>query len=193
MKSQEHLIIKQLLELEEKECNISTLSRSCKKDYKTTYNIIKRLEKTEIITLQKFGNSWRITFIPKIHPLLFETEYIRRAELLTNKNIDIMLKYFKDGLKTPFFILLLFGSYAKHTQTKHSDIDLFFIYPDNDLGFEKKIQNISSLIPLKLHINIFTEKEFLAMKKSKEITVGSEVIKHNIILHGIESYYELIQ
>ena len=192
MNKQEHLILKELLEQEQKECNIAQLSKLSNKDYKTTYNIVKRLEKEKIISLKKFGNSWKITLIPKPHPLIFETEFLRKTEFLNNKNINLMLKYFKDGLKTPFFILLLFGSYAKHTQTKHSDIDLFFIAPDNDFEFEKKVLNISNLIPLKLHINIFTKKEFLAMKNSKETTVGSEVMKQNIILHGIESYYELI-
>jgi len=31
------------------------------------------------------------------------------------------------------------------------------------------------------------------MKRSKEVTVGSEAIKNNVILHGIEYYYEMIQ
>ncbi len=89
--------------------------------------------------------------------------------------------------------MLLFGSYAKKTQSKESDIDLMFIAPDSDEKFESKIRNIARIIPLKLHINVFKESEFKAMKNSKILTVGQEVINSNIILYGIENYYELIK
>jgi hypothetical protein len=77
-------------------------------------------------------------------------------------------------------------------QTKHSDIDLMFIVPDVEEIMEKEINSIIRTLPLKIHANIFTESEFLAMKNSREITVVSEAMKHNIIIHGIESYYVLI-
>ena len=97
-------------------------------------------------------------------------------------------------MSTKLFILLVFGSYSKKTHTKHSDIDLMFIVPDAEEGkMEKEIYNIASTLPLKLHLNIFKESEFKAMKNSKETTVGSEAIENNIILHGIESYYEMVQ
>ena len=97
-------------------------------------------------------------------------------------------------MKSKFYVMLLFGSYAKGTRTKRSDIDLLFIVPDErEETYERDIQNIASMIPLKVHVNIFKEKDFLAMKNSKEHTVGSEAIKRNIILHGIDVYYGLIQ
>lgn len=193
MKNQDSIIVKVLLEHKEKDLSIADLSKLTKKDYKTTHTIVKRLEKNKLITLPQFGKSYKVILNNTVHPLLFEAEYIRREEILQNKNLRVMLDYFKKGLKISLYVLLLFGSYAKKTQSKHSDIDLFFIAPDADKDFEKKVLNITPLIPLKLHVNIFTESEFIAMKKSKENTVGSEVIKNNIILYGIEAYYELLQ
>jgi hypothetical protein len=58
---------------------------------------------------------------------------------------------------------------------------------------ENEIQSIANTLPLKLHINVFKESDFKAMESSREITVGSEAIKNNIILHGIEMYYEMMQ
>lgn len=193
MKNQDHLIIKELLDHKEQDNNIASLAKICNKDYKTTYTIIKRLKKANLITLYKFGSSWKINLLPFPHPLIFEAEYLRQQEILKNKNLRVIVNYFNNGLKTSFFTLLLFGSYASHTQTKQSDIDLFFIHPDTDTQFEKKVMNITALIPLKLHPHVYSETEFRRMKNSKEITVGSETIKNNIILHGIETYYELIQ
>ena len=193
MISQEVPIIKVLLENREQELNITSLSTLLHKDYKTTHTIVKRLEKKKLLTLQKFGKSFKIMLNSTSHPLFFEAEYMRKEEFVRDKNIKVMLDYFKNGLKTSLYILLLFGSYAKKKNTSHSDIDLFFIAPDSDKDFEKKVLAIARLIPLKLHIQVFTEKEFLAMKQSKETTVGSEVIKNNIILYGIEAYYELLR
>ncbi|MEK6968153.1 MAG: nucleotidyltransferase domain-containing protein [Nanoarchaeota archaeon] len=184
--------IRLLIENKDKDLSISSVAKLLKKDYKNAHNIVKRLEKRSLISLKPFGRSYRLTLNIKPHPLIFEAEHERRSELLKNKDLVVMLETFK-GLRTKLFVLLVFGSHAKKTSTKHSDIDLLFIVPDaGEERIEKEIQNIASILPLKLHLNIFSETDFKAMKNSKETTVGSEAIMHNVILHGIEPYYEIV-
>lgn len=185
-------IIKILLENKTKELNINQISKLIKMDYKNVHNIIQRLNKNNLLKLTPFGKSFKVEIINKIHPIIFEAEYSRREEILKNKNISLLLDFFKD-FQSKLYVMLLFGSYAKKTQSKESDIDLMFIAPDSDAKFESKIRNITRIIPLKLHINVFKESEFKAMKNSKILTVGQEVINSNIILYGIENYYELIK
>ena len=186
-------IIRVLLENRDKELNILSISKLAKKDYKNTYNVIKRLEKKGILKIEQFGKSKKIQLVNQVHPLLFEAEYERRNELLKNKDFRVMLNYFRN-MRSKLYILLLFGSYAKKTNIRHSDIDLMFIIPDaSEEKMEKEIHIIANTIPLKLHVSVFKETDFKAMKNSREITVGSEAMKHNIILHGIEAYYELIR
>lgn len=186
-------IITVLLETKNKELSINQLAHLLKKGYKTVHNIVKRLEKASIVTLQAFGASSRVELVYKLHPLIFEAEFKRRTELLKDKDLSVMLEYFS-GLRSTFFILLIFGSYAKKTNTKHSDIDLMFVLPDASAEtLEQELNRVSSIIPLKLHLHTFTESQFKAMKNSKELTVGSEAILHNVILHGIEQYYGLLQ
>lgn len=193
MKSKEAEVIKLLMENREKELSINQIAKLLKKDYKNVHNIVGRLAKKTLVELQTLGKSHRVILHNKIHPLIFEAEYTRRSELLKNKNIAVMYDSFK-GLRSKLYVLLVFGSYAKKTSTKHSDVDLLFIVPDvAEEGMEKEIQNIAGILPLKLHVNIFKETDFRAMKNSKETTAGSEAIKNSIILHGIESYYEMIR
>ncbi len=193
MKSKDIEVIRLLLENREKELSINQIAKLLKKDYKNAHNIVTRLSKASSVRLQPFGKSHRVTLIDKAHPLLFEAECLRRDELLKNKDIAVMDDSFK-GLHSRLYILLVFGSYAKKTQTRHSDIDLLFIVPDTaEEKMEKEIQTIAGTLPLEMHINIFKETDFTAMKNSKEVTVGSEAIKNNIILHGIEPYYEMIR
>jgi predicted nucleotidyltransferase len=184
----ETYIIKALIE-NKGDMNISKLAKIAGKDYKTAHTIVKRLEKAGILKTTTFGKSAKIELIPVPNPLIYQAEYERRTEILKNKNLKVMLDSFISGLKTKLFILLLFGSYAKKTAKNNSDIDLLFIVPDEI----KEINRIADTIPLDLHINIFSEAEFIEMKNSKKMTVGSEAIANNVILHGIESYYELIK
>ena len=191
--SNEIKIIIYLLRNKEKELNIRQIARGLRIDYKNVYSLILQLQKKGILTLQRFGKSWKILLNNAPHPLVYEAEYQRKQEILKNKDLLVMLDYFHRHMKTSFYVLLLFGSYAKRTNTKNSDIDLLFIVPNElEEKYEQNIQHIASLLPLKLHLNIFKEKDFLAMKNSKELTIGSEAIKNNILLHGIEEYYELL-
>ncbi|MBI2142230.1 nucleotidyltransferase domain-containing protein [Candidatus Woesearchaeota archaeon] len=193
MRGKEVEIIRLLIENREKELSINQIAKLLKKDYKNTHNIVTRLAEAQLVRLQPFGKPYRVTVINKTHPLIFEAEYLRRKELLKNKDLAVMNDSFK-ALNSKLYVLLVFGSYAKKTQTKHSDIDLMFIVPDAaEEVMEREIQNIASMLPLKLHINIFRESDFKGMKNSKQATVGSEAMKNNVILHGIDSYYEMLQ
>lgn len=192
MRNKDTTIIKYLIEHKNEELNILKISKELKMDYKNVYLIIKRLEKQSLVQLESFGQSSRVKLIRQMHPLIFEAEYERKEELLKNKDLAVMLNEFKSKLKSKYYTLLIFGSYAKHTQTKNSDIDLMFIVPDGkEEIFEKDINRIAKSLPLPIHFLIFSEKQFLEMKDSKESNVGQEALRDNIPLYGIETYYEL--
>ncbi len=194
MKNEDVSVIKALLEHKNEDLNITRIAAILDKDYKTVHTIIKRLESLGVIIVKEFGRSLKVELVNKLHPLVFSAEYERQEEILKNKNLSVMLDSFLGGIKTKCFVLLLFGSHAKKTAGKHSDIDLLFIVPDECMpNLESAVYNMASLLPLKLHINVFKESEFIKMKNSKEATVGSEAISNNIILYGIETYYSLIK
>jgi len=193
MRSKESTIIKFLIENKNEELNINSISKSLKMDYKNVYSIIKRLEMVSLIKIETFGQSSRVKLNTMVHPLIFEAEFERRKEILKNKNLAVMLSSFKRAIKSRLYVLLLFGSYAKKTQTKSSDIDLMFICPDGlEDSFEKDIIRTVHSIPLPLHPLVFSESQFIGMTNAKEPNVGQEALKNNIILYGIEQYYGLI-
>ncbi|MBU1078697.1 MAG: nucleotidyltransferase domain-containing protein [Spirochaetes bacterium] len=193
MRNKDAVIIRYLIENKNEELNILKISKAIKMDYKNVYSIIKRLEKGSLVKLESFGQSSRVKLILQIHPLIFEAEYNRRKELLKDKNLAVMLNDFKNKLKSKYYVLLIFGSYAKKTQTKNSDIDLMFIVPDGkEELFEKDVYKVVRSLPLSIHHLVFSEKEFLNMINSRESNVGQEALKNNIILYGIETYYEMI-
>jgi len=192
MKAQDVEILQALLENREKNMNMNTVATLIKKDYKTVHTIIQRLSELDIIELTPFGKSYTIKLHYHAHPLFFEAEYQRRKVLLKNKDFSVLLDTFQK-LSSSFYTLLVFGSYAKKRASKHSDIDLLFILPDSsEEDLTKEIHALCETLPLPLHVHIFSETAFKSMRDSKKATIGSEAIQNNILLTGIEPYYELI-
>ena len=122
-------------------------------------------------------------------PLIFHAEYLRCQDLLDqNKNLKV-LNIKLNSLKFPF-IALIFGSYAKGTNSKTSDIDLMII---SETDRAKKFERIMNLLPLDIHLVTFNFDEFLSMAKNKDFSVVSEALKRNVIIIGIENYYRVLE
>lgn len=193
MRSKDSTVVKFLIQHKDEELNILKISKALKMDYKNIYSIIKRLEKVSLVKIETFGQSSRVKLDMKAHPLIFEAEFERRKEILKDKNLAVMLSNFKRAIKSKMYILLLFGSYAKKTQKKSSDIDLMVICPDGlEDAFEKNVERTARSMPLPLHTLVFSESQFIEMMHAKESNVGQEALKNNVILYGIEPYYEMI-
>ena len=182
-------IIKSFLE-DRKPKTIREIAKSIHADYKITYTAAQRLIEQNILTIQTVGkSSWCGLNAPYYGLEIDHAEKERTENFLANSSLRQLYTEIMAKVDTSFFILILFGSYAKGQATKSSDIDLLFIV--NDKEFEGKIHNILSLLPLKIHALVFTEEEFIRMKNAQKTNVVHEIIEKNIILYGIEAYYQL--
>ena len=169
---------------------IREISKQISADYRITYTATQRLIQQNILKTQTVGKSSLCELNSSYYGIeMYEAETERKDKILKNRNIKQLYKEIMSKVKTSFFVLLLFGSYAKNKQTKTSDIDLLFI--SSEKNFENKISDILSLLPLKTHPLVFTEEEFIRMKDTKKPNVVQEAIENNIILYGIEAYYRL--
>lgn len=186
----ENKIIKYLIETK-KEPTIRQLSKDIKSDYKIVHTAVSRLIDKSLLEKKKIGNSVQLSFSPKLSKEVFEVELERREKVLKNKNIKIMLDSIKNDIKTTNFVLVLFGSYSKNNQDRNSDIDLMFLVPE--AGMEKSIEQTISILPLNIHYFVFTEKQFKKMKDARKTNIVHEAIKSNVLLYGIEQYYEMLK
>jgi DNA-binding transcriptional ArsR family regulator len=178
-------ILELLLDKKEERFTIRKISQSLKINYRIAYEHVTSLEKEGLLKITKAGNSKICEFSGKFDSRVFEAEYYRRMALLKNKDFLVLHNRLAE-LKFPF-IALLFGSHAKGTLGKHSDIDILAIGGD-----EKEIQATISLLPDKIHLTTVTYENFIHMARSREFTVVSEALKSNIVLIGIEEYHRLI-
>lgn len=178
-----------LLENGCKKKSIKQLSRDTNLNYSNVYTIVKKLNQSNLVSLKKYGGAYECRLLKKVDPLIFNAEYLRCHNFL-EKNKDLKVLHLKlKSLKFPF-IALIFGSHAKGTASKSSDIDLMIISePSREIEFEKMI----NILALDIHLVTFNFDEFLSMVKTSEFSVVSEALKYNIILIGIEDYYRVLE
>jgi predicted nucleotidyltransferase len=178
-------ILKLLLERKEDKFTIRKISEALKINYRIAYEHVMGLEKEGLLKITRVGNSKICEFAQRFDSKVFEAEYSRRKALLKNKDFLVLHNRLAE-LRFPF-IALLFGSHAKGTASKHSDIDVLAIGED-----QKEIKAAISLLPDRIHLTTVSYEDFIHMSRSREFTVVSEALKNNIILVGIEEYYRLL-
>lgn len=178
-------ILRLLIENQEKVFSIRQISIQRKINYKTAHINVNALAKEGTINLENLGNTIICSFNRKFNNSVFKVEYTRLQDLLKDKNFLVL--YNRIAKVNSQFILLLFGSYAKGKINKESDIDLLLVS-----DYQKMVEAQLNLLPLNIHLTSIKYGVFTSMLKSKEFTVVSEAIKHNILLFGIEDYYRLM-
>jgi predicted nucleotidyltransferase/predicted transcriptional regulator len=99
--------------------------------------------------------------------------------------------------KTDFNLLsvVLFGSMAKGTDFKKSDMDLFILVPSKtkyDEIVDMECAALSKGFGIDINPIISEPSNLLTMLKDKEENVGKEIIKNKIILFGAEKFWELV-
>ncbi|MFA5723647.1 MAG: nucleotidyltransferase domain-containing protein [Candidatus Pacearchaeota archaeon] len=123
---------------------------------------------------------------------------INEIDILNNKIIPKkIMQELQDRVSkyTNFFTLIVFGSYAKGTATKKSDLDIAVIVDNAETKKEiiPLIETIKRREIIKIDYNVFTEKEFLEMLTNEEQNVGKEIYRTSIIYYGLIEYYRLIK
>jgi len=169
--------------------SIRTVSGAILLDYKNTHNIVNELH-PEIILKEKIGNTNLIKLNLVPNQQIYSVENKRTEQFLSEHPALKVIKKYAEELNYPFLIMIVFGSYVKNTNTKTSDIDICIILDNKEKS--KELQEKLNLLSLKLEIQEFTTKEFISMIEKNKNNLGHEIVKNNIILYGIEGYYNLI-
>jgi predicted nucleotidyltransferase len=140
--------------------------------------IIEEVGKSKVIALNKENK------VVKSHLVVSSDE--ERKDYL--KKYPIISKIYQE-LDTKD-IVLLFGSYAKKTQTERSDIDILVMNKDGkkSISFSK----YELLFKTKINPIFITKKEFKLMLKDKEENVGKQALYNHIILNNPEGFWECV-
>ncbi|MFH1126999.1 MAG: nucleotidyltransferase domain-containing protein [archaeon] len=178
-----------LMENRDRSFTIKDISEKMGINYRIAHEEATALGEMKAIKVEKAAGANFCSFSYNLNALAFEAEEARKEGVLKNRNIRIIYKRLKE-IQDPFYILLLFGSFARGAATKTSDIDLCLI--TDSAMVKERAKSIIGQIPLNIHLLDFTKGEFLSMIRTRDPNVGHEIVRNNVILKGIEEFYELM-
>lgn len=184
---------------------ILKISKTLKIGYDPAHNHITEMNKQNIITINKVGNAKQCSLNlknDKARNLLQEADLIKVESVYKeNPKIKNILETLINKLTEKYIAemqsIVLFGSYAKGTQKKDSDIDILFIV--NDLknkqlreDIERGCSSFEYSHNIKISPIITDIIEFKKMLASKELNVGKEAREYGISLYGSEKFWRIL-
>ncbi|VVB81387.1 Nucleotidyltransferase domain protein [uncultured archaeon] len=172
---------------------IREIARKTGIDYKLTHATIQKLAQKNILLKKRQANVDLCSLnlrndLTQVH----YAEMLRAQEFLKKHHeLSIFFKSIMEKIKETFCTLLVFGSYAKETERKHSDVDILIIAPSREPGeeIERIINTESVFLKLKVQTIVLDEKEFIANLSDKKLNVVQEAFKNHVIITGVEPFY----
>jgi|SRR3989338_8909232 len=156
------------------------LAKELKTSLTRVQNILTELRNINVLDYKIEGKN-HVYFIKKnllSKSFILNAENYQLAKIL-NKHPELE-PIFQDLIKkSKCSLIILFGSYAKNTEKKDSDIDLYIETTDSKI--KEEVQNIYGLINVK--IGNFNSEDLLI----------KEIIKNHALIKGGENYYEKIK
>ena len=168
---------------------INQIAKELKESYSFVNRIINRMITEELIKKQKIGHSLLCRLNvknDKTKALMSLNEVNKKQEFLSkNKELKLITD---ELLKVKADSIAIFGSYAKNTQTRESDIDLFIV-TEKKLDITKLSRNIHAKYGKEISPVILTKNQ---LEKQKDKPIIKEIIKYHVVLTGFENFINLM-
>jgi predicted nucleotidyltransferase len=177
----------------ENEFSIREIAKSIGQDYKIVFNTMIQLKKRELVHVRRVSNINRCSALLSPENAAV---YGFVAERCSAKKLAMQLysalREIPAATANPFYSMLVFGSYAKGTARKGSDIDVMFVTAckDQETEIEAAVNRTETLNAIKVHPVVLTAKEF--KKGIVDESVAREAIRKHLIIAGGEQFFALI-
>lgn len=158
---------------------------------------LKEFLKQELVNAEKAGNVSLYSLNMKSNAALCYLALANEEKLASKKNIPLhVLRAIDFELRhcTDFYIVLVFGSYAKGKQNAKSDLDVAVIV-ESDASRKEVIPYLETVKRrelLEIDYHVFTRAEFQKMLYVEQPNVGKEIYSNNIIYYGAVQYFLLL-
>lgn len=170
--------------------HLRDIARKTKLYPNSVTRFLNQLEKEGILASQKDGNlkKYRIKKSEKLSNIFtsFDIERLNKLPLARRRAIN----YFLDKLQEKPVISLLFGSTAKETFRKDSDIDLLLIV-NKKIDVDKSKDYVDSQVGIKINCFQITYEEFKKEIKLKEDNVIQSALNTGYPIFNQMLFYEV--
>ncbi len=170
--------------------HLREIARKTKMNVSSVSRHLNKLVKEDILKTSKEANLRKFyvvkTQIPLIFPI-FDEERLASLPLLRRDAIKLYL----DKLEKKPLLVIAFGSTAKETFRKDSDIDLVKVTSNRDKN-KKAEEYAEAQTGIKIQVFSLTEKRFRKELKMKEDFVIQSALKTGFPVFNAKYYYEAI-
>ena len=170
--------------------HLREIARKTKLYPNSVTRFLNQLEKEDILTSQKDGNlkNYKIKKSEKLSNIFasFDIERLNKLPLARRRAIN----YFLDKLKEKPIIALLFGSTAKETFRKDSDIDLLLIV-NRKIDVDTAKDYVDAQLGIKVNCFQITYEEFKKEIKLKEDKVIQSALNTGYPIFNQMLFYEV--
>ena len=176
---------------------VRQIANAIGKDYKISHVMTMRLAEHQYIIAEKKppvtycklnlkGNSSLLAYIEGVRANRFFAK---------NRDLKILVNDILSQFDSPFFTLIIFGSYVKGTASRKSDLDVLFIIPDTTMEKEvsSAIGSIEHISPIGLHEIVLTSRTFADLLKQKTANVAWEAVDNRIVPYGAEALFKMLE
>lgn len=182
---------------------IKDLANNLKTDYKNTHNAVERLFKWGIIKKEKIGNynicklnysnEDVVEYLKEYNFYIRLTEFKKKYPIEYGIIIEAYQRFIGQEMMTPFFICLVFGSYAKSEEKKDSDMDLLFLGPP-EVGFKSALNKVNAPYQKKFHIVEQDINDFIIdLENKNKVSLATELYKYPpIVFYGDDIFFRMM-
>jgi len=155
---------------------------------------INLLKKEEVIIEQKVGKSGLLKLNMDNNLTYY---YIALCNnLRINHLVKLAIKRLINEIKdiTPFYSIVIFGSYAIGEQKEKSDLDIaiFIETEEKRKIIEASVNNAKLKMPLETDIHVIPKKEMIEMLTNKEENLGKQIARKHLTIHNNHIFYDII-
>ncbi|MFC1691466.1 nucleotidyltransferase domain-containing protein [Nanoarchaeota archaeon] len=156
---------------------------------------INQFKKEEVIIEKKVGKSGLLN-LNLANDLTFYYIALANNQKI-EKIVSIAIKRLKEEIEsvTPFYSLVIFGSYAMNEHKDSSDLDIavFIESKEKRKLTEASINSAELRTALEIDAHVIPKSEMIEMLTNDEENLGKQIAKKHLAVHNHRIFYDLVR
>lgn len=157
--------------------------------HETTFRLLKNLVQEKHLKENKVGKTNVYEFVKDDLTYQVFVYYVTKKRLAFKEKHLLIYKRLYEFLSelSPDGPAIIFGSYAKETETKRSDIDVLCVTTKNNSG--RLAQEFKTKYDLNIRVLTVKPSDFKNIKKDNPV-FWNDLIGYGVVLDGIDHYFK---
>ena len=157
--------------------------------HETTFRLLKSLVEKKQLKVKKVGKTNVYEFLKNDLTYQVFIHHVTKRKLNFKERYPLIYKRLNEFLSDARLdgISIIFGSYAKGSETKNSDIDLLCV--TNQKNIREISQTFKTKYDLNIQIVVVKNSDFKNIKKDNP-EFWNDLIDYGLILSGFDSYFK---